>query len=137
MLFYFQVQPAKLKELYSLHSMSLAEYQETLAMFEVKNLKTEACIVKTALRPYRARTGFFPCEVFRTGKNLFSFTGISLWEKLPQETLFSLQGMGFQCSILVKFIETWGALVWLPFDYNLRLVYFTPHFSVWFIIKRS
>ena len=64
--------------------------------------------------PYRASTGpeqGFPCEVFHTGKNLFSLqgtpvliagtpvfiTGISLWENFTGKTLFLLQGMGLQC----------------------------------------
>ena len=64
---------------------------------------------------YRASTGpeqGFPCEVFHTGKNLFSLqgtpvliagtpvfiTGISLWENFTGKTLFSLQGMGLQCT---------------------------------------
>ena len=63
--------------------------------------------------PYRASTGpeqGFPCEVFHTGKNLFSLqgtpgliagtpvfiTGISLWENFTGKTLCSLQGMGLQ-----------------------------------------
>ena len=71
-------------------------------------------IVSTAI-PYRASTGpvqGFPCEVFHTGKNLFSLqgtpvliagtpvfiTGISLWENFTGKTLFSLQEMGLQCS---------------------------------------
>ena len=76
-------------------------------------VKTKHCWVFTAIL-YRASTGpeqDFPCEVFHTGKNLFSLqgtpvliagtpvfiTGISLWENFIGKTLFSLQGMGLQC----------------------------------------
>ena len=72
--------------------------------------------------PYRASTGpeqGFPCEVFHTGKNLFSskgtpvliagtpvfITGISLWENFTGKTLFSLQGMGLQCRIWVVYLS--------------------------------
>ena len=68
---------------------------------------------------YRASTGTeqgFPCEVFHTWKKLFSLqgtpvliagtpvfiTGISLWENFTGNTLFSLQGMGLQCSIFLR-----------------------------------
>ena len=66
-----------------------------------------AILYRASTRPEQG----FPCEVFHTGKNLFSLqgtpvliagtpvfnTGISLWENFTGRTLFSLQGMGLQC----------------------------------------
>ena len=41
----------------------------------------------------------FPCEVFLTGKNLFSFQGTPF---LISGTLISLQGMGLQCTKIIN-----------------------------------
>ena len=76
---------------------------------------------------YRASTGpeqVFPCEVFHTGKNLFSLqgtpvliagtpifiTGISLWRKLHRETPVFITGNGFavySITILANKIHTY------------------------------
>ena len=90
--------------------------------------------------PYRASTGpeqGFPCEVFHTGKNLFSLqgtpvliagtpvfiTGISLWENFTGKTLFSLQGL--QCSRAGFFWKRWIS-IFLRFQ---NLVVFSCTFS--------
>ena len=77
-------------------------------------IRRESFMILCTAIPYRASTGpvqGFPCEVFHTGKNLFSLqgtpvliagtpvfiTGISLRENFTGKTLFLLQGMGLQC----------------------------------------
>ena len=86
-----------------------------------KLILDDPLLVSRALKytaiPYRASTGpeqGFPCEVFLTGKNLFSLQGTTILiagtlfslqgfpceKNFTEKTLFSLQGMGVQCRIV-------------------------------------
>ena len=81
------------------------------------NFVMAAVMLNSTAIPYRASTGpeqGFPCEVFLTGKNLFSLQGTPFliagtlfslqgfpFEKnFTGKTLFSLQGMGLQCGLI-------------------------------------
>ena len=85
--------------------LKMEMFLDTLYCINYK-FKIESAIDKVFYRPHcnpvqgqnRARTGpeqGFPCVLILTGKNLFSLQGTPL---LIAGILYSLQGMGLQCT---------------------------------------